>query len=314
MQGTYLKILYIFTVMIFVLPAISNVNAGDPGTEEAAFLKIDAATRPVAMGGAFVGVANDVTSVFWNPAGLTQTEKREFTGMYNAWFAGVQYGSGAYSQPVTKNFAFAISGIYLQSEIERRLEDTEEPDSLFNAYSYAVGLSASYALLPNTFSLGGTVKYFGQDFDIAESSGIGADIGALVKVSKLRFGASVQNITLSTSNDSDKDLSLPFGFRIGAGFQFQPDSIISAEFNQMGGGDPTYHIGIEKWFRKVLALRAGYCLGSDDNPREGLSAGLGLKAYGTKPLENMNFQFDYAYVPDSDGMGDVHRISMIVRF
>jgi hypothetical protein len=311
MKRTYLKI--IFTVTISVLLAVTYANA-EPGTEEAAFLKIDAATRPVAMGGAFVGVANDVNSVFWNPAGLTQMEKRELTGMYNAWLSGINYGSGAYSQPIGKNAAVAISGIYLQSEIERRLDDTEEADSVFNAYSYAIGLSASYALMPKMFSLGGTVKYLGQNFDVAESSAIGADLGALVKLSNLQVGASVQNITLNTSNDYNQDLSLPFSFRVGAGLQFQQDSIISAELNKIGEADMTYHIGLEKWFRKVLAIRAGYCIGSNDNPKNGLSAGFGLRAYGTKPLEKMNFQMDYAYVPDSDGMGDTHRVSMIVRF
>ena len=69
-----------------------------------------------------------------------------------------------------------------------------------------------------------------------------------------------------------------------------------------------------KWFREILAIRVGYCMGSGDNPKEGLSAGLGLKAYGTKPLENLSFQFDYAYVPDSEGLGDTHRVSMITRF
>ena len=308
-----LKILYSFTVVVFVLFAVLSAKA-DTGTEEAAFLKIDAATRPVAMGGAFVGVANDVNSVFWNPAGLTQMDKRELSGMYNSWLAGIHYSSGAYSQPLGKNAAVGFSVIYLQSEIERRLDDTTDPDSLFNAYSYAVGLSGSYALIPKMFSLGGTVKYFGQNFDVAESSGAGLDLGTLLKVSNLRLGASVQNITIATSTDTEEDLSLPLSFRAGASYPFQKDSILAAEFSKLGDGDPTYSIGLEKWFRQVLAIRVGYCIGSNDNPKQGLSAGLGLKAYGTKPLETMNFQLDYAYVPESKGLGDTHRVSMMVRF
>jgi len=281
------------------------------GTNDAAFLKIDAATRPAAMGGAFVGVANDVNSVFWNPAGLTQTEKRELTAMYNSWFAGIHYTSGAYSQPVGKNAAVGASIIYLQSEIEKRSDDTEDPDSLFNAYSLAAGLSASYALIPGMFSLGGTIKAISQNFDVDDSTGAAADLGALIQVQKLNIGASVQNIKLHMSTE---DTGLPMTIRAGAGYNFSKDAVIAAEFSKLGAGDPSYHIGVEKWVKKILALRVGYCIGSGDNPKEGLSAGFGLRAYGTKPLESLSFQFDYAYVPEPDGLGDTHRISMITRF
>ena len=310
------KVLYSFVAAVSIALAISLVGAvcasdEDMGTNEAAFLKIDAASRPSAMGGAFVGVANDVNSVFWNPAGLAQVEKRELTAMYNSWFAGMHYTSGAYSQPLGKNAAVGLSLIYLQSEIERRREDTADPDSTFNAYSLAVGLSGSYALIPRVFSLGGTVKAINQDFDVDDSSGAAADAGCLIHISNLSLGASLQNIKLNTSVE---DGSLPFTMRAGAGYVFARNSVIAAEFSKLGADEPSYHIGLEKWFREILAIRIGYCMGSGDNPKEGLSAGLGLKAYGTKPLENLSFQFDYAYVPDSDGLGDTHRVSMITRF
>lgn len=303
-----------FVTAVFISAAVSFASADIPdeiGTNEAAFLKIDAATRPVAMGGAFVGVANDVNSVFWNPAGLTQMEKREFSAMYNVWFADINHGSLAYSQPVGENAAFAISVIWLQSEIEKRVGDTEDPDSLFNAYSFAAGLSGSYALIPDVFSLGGTVKYIGQDFDVADSNGAAADLGGLIQMGNLSLGASAQNIKLHMSID---DATLPLSIRAGGAYQFTRDSVIAGEFSKLGAGDPSYHIGLEKWIREILAIRVGYVIGSGDNPRDGLSAGLGLRAYGTKPLEAVSFQFDYAYVPDGDGLGDTHRISMMTRF
>ncbi len=36
--------------------------------------------RPLSMGGAYIGVADDYTAVFWNPAGLAQMKRLEFTG------------------------------------------------------------------------------------------------------------------------------------------------------------------------------------------------------------------------------------------
>lgn len=315
MRKTKRRGLYSFMIAVSAVLAISFTSVAaipdDMGTNEAAFLKIDAATRPAAMGGAFVGVADDVNSVFWNPAGLTQMEKCEFSAMYNVWFADIKYTSGAYSQPVGNNAAVGISVIYLQSEIERRSGDTEDPDSLFNAYSFAVGLSGSYDLIPEVFSLGATVKAFGEDFDVADSSGTAADLGCLISMGTLSLGASVQNIKITSSVE---DASLPVSVRGGIGYQFSKGSVIAAEFSKLGAGDPSYHIGLEKWLREILALRVGYAIDNNDNPKDGLSVGLGLRAYGTKPLEAMSFQLDYAYIPDGDGLGDIHRVSMMVRF
>jgi len=314
MRRTQRKGLLSFVITIFIVVAVSFASADisdEMGTNEAAFLKIDAATRATAMGGAFVGVANDVNTVFWNPAGLTQIEKREFSAMYNSWFADINYTSGAYSQPLGENAAVAVSLIYLQSEIERRFDDTEEPDSTFNAYSFAAGLSGGYALIPGVFSLGGTLKFIGQDFDVDESDGMAADLGGLIHMGNLSLGASAQNIKLRMSID---DASLPLNVRVGGAYQFTEDAIIAGEFNKLGAGEASYHIGLEKWVRNLLAIRVGYTLGNEDNPKAGLSAGLGLRAYGTKPLEDLSFQFDYAYVPDRDGLGDTHRISMMTRF
>jgi hypothetical protein len=302
-------------ISIFALISYAGVASTPPdeiGTQDAAFLKIDSATRPVAMGGAFVGLANDVNAVFWNPAGLTQPEKRELATMYNSWIAGMHTASVAYSQRVSKNSAVALSMQGLWADIEGRIEDTEKPESTFGVYSYAAGLSGSYALVPKAFSLGGTIKFINQNFDIDSSNGVAADIGGLINISSLGVGFAVQNLKLQMSNDGE----LPLFMRVGASYYFTKDSVVAFEYSKLGVAEPSYHIGIEKWFRSMFALRIGYNISSGNNPRKGLSAGFGLKAYGTKPLEDMDFQLDYAYIPepDWDSMGDTHRISMIVRF
>ena len=53
------------------------------GTTSAAFLKVDAASRPISMGGAFTGLADDVNALFWNPAGLMSLQKQQISAMQN---------------------------------------------------------------------------------------------------------------------------------------------------------------------------------------------------------------------------------------
>jgi hypothetical protein len=312
MQKVYYSLIVaIFAVLIMSYACFAAIP-DNIGTEDAAFLKIDAATRPVAMGGAFVGLANDVNAVFWNPAGLTQTEKKELTTMYNAWFAGIHYGSAAYSQHIGKNAAIAASMQGLWVDIENRIEDTEKPESTTSVYSYAAGVSGSYALVPNAFSLGGTLKFLNQEFDVDNSTGVAVDIGGLIHVAGLGIGLTIQNLKLQMSNDG----KLPLCFRVGGAYQLAKSAVIAGEYSKFGSSDPAYHVGLEKWFRDIFAIRVGYNISSGGNPSKGLSAGFGLKAYGTKPLEDMNFQLDYAYVPAPDWgtMGDTHRISMMIRF
>ena len=47
------------------------------GTRAAEFLTIPVGPRAVAMGGAFAAAADDITSIYWNPAGLGFLNERE---------------------------------------------------------------------------------------------------------------------------------------------------------------------------------------------------------------------------------------------
>ncbi len=53
-------------------------GAGIPGAEESAISNFSGlGVRAMGMGGAYVGVADDFTAIFWNPAGLAQMRQRQ---------------------------------------------------------------------------------------------------------------------------------------------------------------------------------------------------------------------------------------------
>ncbi|PIZ69484.1 MAG: hypothetical protein COY19_01800, partial [Candidatus Marinimicrobia bacterium CG_4_10_14_0_2_um_filter_48_9] len=61
------------------------------GTSAYTFLKIGVGARSMAMGGAFIAVANDASSIFWNPAGAVMSENaRGIFVDHNEWVAGIQ--------------------------------------------------------------------------------------------------------------------------------------------------------------------------------------------------------------------------------
>ena len=61
-------ILVITIIIAFVnIPSHATTNVGTAGAQ---FLKIGPGARVDSLGGAFSAIANDVTTIYWNPAGL----------------------------------------------------------------------------------------------------------------------------------------------------------------------------------------------------------------------------------------------------
>ena len=71
---------------------------GGPGTTGAAFLKLGAGSRPVAMGEAFVAAADDINALYWNPAGLALADGKQVSFVHTEWFQSIRYEYLAYCQ------------------------------------------------------------------------------------------------------------------------------------------------------------------------------------------------------------------------
>ncbi|MFQ6043646.1 MAG: PorV/PorQ family protein [Candidatus Poribacteria bacterium] len=321
----------------------------DAGTTGAAFLKIEAGSRPASMGGAFAGLADDANAIFYNPAGLTSIVDRELTAMQNFWFAGINNESIGYVQRLGDG-AFGLSFLGAFAKIDERSEPSEDPMRTFNASSFAFGLSYGHELVKD-LSVGGTVKFLSQQFDIEDWTGVAGDAGILWGVERLRVGASIQNLGVLKSEGNEDPL--PINIRVGGAFhlifagtaaeteeptkssqtegepnpseekkvpsepiiQSEPEPLLTivGDVSISKDGYPVVHLGVENWFHEILALRVGYSFSQGDDVSRGFTAGLGLRAWGTAPLENINFQFDYAFAPNGE-VGDTHRISFISRF
>ncbi|MFI5253780.1 MAG: hypothetical protein ACHQQQ_15280, partial [Bacteroidota bacterium] len=61
------------------------------GTVSGEFLKLPLDARAVGMGGAEVAVAEGVSSIGFNPAGMMSVANYGFSASYTAWFANIQY-------------------------------------------------------------------------------------------------------------------------------------------------------------------------------------------------------------------------------
>ena len=350
MQNLCIRLQLILTAILAISAlCLHNPNAlavtihDNAGTAGAAFLKIEGGSRPAGMGGAFAGIANDINTIFWNPAGLTSVHDRELTAMQHFSFADINNQTVGYAQR-TERFTWGASFLGSFTEIERRIGPTKEPDSTVTVGGFATGLSLAFPL-SSAMSVGGTAKLISQQLDIQNSYGVAADVGILLHLvnNHLGIGVSVQNAGVLDGGEN-----LPIAIRAGIAYRNWKEPVksenISIENGDAGdteedsiapktlsnalrttqtfGADvhiplidasPSFHIGAERWFYDVVAARIGYRIGLNDNPANGLALGIGVRRSGDDALANIDFQFDYAFVPDAY-VGNAHRVSVITRF
>ena len=80
-----------FILIFSFIFAINLVGQTKVGSTAAPFLKYWNRTKSLGMGGAFIATANDVTSLYWNPAGASRTETNQAMFTHLSWFADINY-------------------------------------------------------------------------------------------------------------------------------------------------------------------------------------------------------------------------------
>ncbi|MEW6609072.1 MAG: hypothetical protein AB1414_16785 [bacterium] len=70
-----------FLILLGLL-SVQKVEA-KAGKTSYSFLKIGIGARALGLGSAFVGLADDPTAIYWNPAGLSQIKQRKLLFSHN---------------------------------------------------------------------------------------------------------------------------------------------------------------------------------------------------------------------------------------
>ncbi|MDD5492659.1 MAG: hypothetical protein PHV60_08280 [bacterium] len=96
----------LLTILIFSIQLLASSTlfaldlgfAREDGGRPGAFLSYGAGARSLAMGKTFVGIADDASTTYWNPAGLATLQKPEITALYASMYekTGYSFVSGVY--------------------------------------------------------------------------------------------------------------------------------------------------------------------------------------------------------------------------
>lgn len=310
----------LLVTLLLSVPVWIHANT-DPnaGTASFTFLKIGAGARPVALGGAYVGVAEGANGLYWNPGALCRVGGREFSATYMNYLVGMQSGYVAYAQPWMKNAALGVSVNYLNGgQVQETTLDNHTGVGLpkFTPGDIALEIAYGTALSP-ALSLGVGGKMIRETIQTYSAMGFALDLGAFYQpaIKGLSLGASLSNLGKKTKAFiSDKE-PLPLVFRAGLGFRpqaFHDRILVALEADKPSDNKLNAHLGAEIGIHKYVSLRAGYAssgsdlrTGSDTDWLGGLSFGLGT--------HYRNYNLDYAFTPYVD-LGNAHRVSLSARF
>jgi hypothetical protein len=174
------------------------------------FLNVGVGARALGMSNAQVASVNDVTSGYWNPAGLNSITTPISLGlMHSEYFAGIaKYDYVGFAKRIDSSSVFGLSMV--RFGVDNIPNTTELIDAngnvnydkitTFSAADYAFLLSyARLSKLPG-LRFGGSVKVIRRVVgDFAGAWGFGFDLGAQYDYKKWKFGGMLRDVT-STFN------------------------------------------------------------------------------------------------------------------
>ncbi|MGB7062107.1 MAG: PorV/PorQ family protein [Candidatus Zixiibacteriota bacterium] len=289
----------------------SLAGEGDAGTRSAQFLKLGLGGRAVAMGGAFVGLADDASAIYWNPAGLASVSGTELSFMHLAWLQDIAYEYLAMAQPVKKRGVVGFSISYLHMDKLQGRDQYGEPTSDFSASDMAITLGFGREITSGLL-VGGSIKGIDERIEDRNAYGLAFDLGCLYQtpVQNLFLGGVVQNWGGDIAF-VEESFGLPTVFKLGASYRRSlagNPANLGVDVSFPADDKTCLHSGIEYVYKNTMAGRIGYKDGSGSRDAPGLSFGLGLLT-----TKNQIYKIDYAFVPQGV-LGNSHTFSFSISF
>ncbi|MBC8192930.1 MAG: PorV/PorQ family protein [FCB group bacterium] len=317
------------TILILSLTSVLQADFDKVATTAAPFLKMGVGGRAAAMGGGFVSLADDGSSLFWNPAGMLGVNSITASASHTDWLLDITHDYVGLILPGRTNerIGFAISALTMGEQPVRTLENPDGTGLVYNVMDIAI--SAAYARqVTDRLSMGITGKFIQLNAYNESASTVAIDVGSILRTDfyGLRIGMALSNFggdfqfsgrDLILKADIDDDIDgnystdvdlrtepwpLPLMIRIGLSMDVMGgrDAFISSQNSRLtlaldaehpNDGPEHINLGAEYAVKEMVYFRGGYRYNYD---QEGFTMGTGiqldLKAHG-------KVRIDYAVKP-----------------
>lgn len=308
-----------------VLPSFGDSRTGTTGFQ---FLKIAPDARASGLAQSYIAVVNDVTALYWNPAGITKVDtfKWHLTAGHTDYFAGTQLQHAGMVHQIGGDAFLGLSMVYFNSG-DMPVTTEFQPfgtGQTFQAVNTALGLSFAQRLT-DAFSFGLTGKYVYEGLAGITTHAVMIDFGFQydVGLANTRFAVGVNNFgpnaiptgtlevlrsngSTETINDFES-VAVPSVFRLGFAWdaikQEQHLLTLAAQLNHPTDNNETFGLGVEYLFNQMLYVRSGYLFGADETALPAFGFGLRLqRRYGI-------LKVDYGF-HQSERIGANHRFTL----
>ena len=324
-------------VVCVAVTALSSVQAGaiddNAGTAGYTFLKIGVGARPAGMAEAYVGLADDYSALYYNPAGITglrlatpwmdggtpepEAPATHVAASYNSWLSDIQSGFLALVKPVNPRFWMGASIQYMDygNFIETGSDGTIYGEFGASDMAFALTAARRQQLGSGDLSLGLTGRIILESIADSSSWGMAADLGAMYYLpdNRTQFGLAITNVgaQMNGMTKSHKD-KLPVQFAAGASHKLRGlPLILVGDINKAIDDQVRFALGGELVYFAPFYLRVGYSsrrgdieTGSSNDGWAGFTGGIGVT--------HQRLRIDYAVGYLSE-LGTVHRVGLTAR-
>ena len=309
--------------------ALALALAGPPA--QAAFEDLGAGARAPGLGNAFTALADDVYAVYYNPAGLAQLERPQFSTAYSRLFMGLSDGTNlnamqlVYAHPLQKGrygtlglgySRFAASDLYYEQTIHlsygRLMWQTDEGSRLLGGLSLKQ-LKHGFGAPPEAANAcNGTNCTNGPDPVLSgqnAKSAYDADLGFVYRFPRrFQIGLAAHHVMRPDVGFAGPD-KLPMSLRGGAAYKTLWLSLMGElrqEQGPTGSQDREIVVAGERIFPTLTAGQFGLrgSLGFGTRDFEQITAGLSYRIN--------KIQLDYAFLMPLGtvkGTAGTHRVS-----
>jgi hypothetical protein len=265
--------------------------------------------RAVAMGGSFTAVADDLSAIHYNAAGLAQIQQPELVLTHNTYLVDGFYDNlgGLYPMGPAGTLAFGLNYLNYGS-----IDSRDSLGNLTGTYTpFDISAIGGFGFpIAQDLSLGLSSQWMREEINGVVHTGLLWDAGFLAKpLDRFSIGFNIKNLGVETGG-----YNLPADFLLGAAYRFSlarkelHSLLISAGGDLAFQGDSHLNAGFEYAFQKSYFIRAGYSYDLEDDQldgTQGLDFGAGVKLG--------QFQFDYSFSFEGD-LGNIQRFALSIFF
>lgn len=330
MKHSFNRFMVILVALLLLVSVNGFAQEARTGTNAASELLIPVGARYIGMGGAPLAVVSGIDAIYYNPAGLSSSDKTAY-GMFSqmSYIADIDvtYAAASVNFEGFGSLAFAIKSLNI-GEID--ITTVDAPDgtgATFSPQFLTIGMTYSKALSDRVY-VGATANIVSETMDRVKASGMAFDFGVQYRgvgqIEGLSLGLAVKNVGQSmrfggTGLVRQTDLlvgdrptsptevvaqadELPTTFEIGLNYSMKIDERSAVDFSSMYQEqsflDDITKFGVEYSFDNMAFLRAGYSISpnaTDLNGENAYNYGLTLGGGLQYTINNVDVRLDYAF-------------------